>query len=219
MFEFGRELKRIFGAQGGWRPARDGLAEVGARFNGMADGVASRSREIQQGASQVGSSATELSASARRVSDGSDAQSQAASDVAVAVEEMTVGVEEISRHAGTAQQLAEASGRLSDEGGLVMRKSVEEMERIAQAVDQSSDAIRELGEKSREITAIVGSIREIADQANLLALNAAIEAARAGESGRGFAVVADEVRKLAERTTRATQEIAGMVQALSLIHI
>mgnify|MGYP003138073458 CR=1 FL=1 len=26
MFEFGRELKRIFGAQGGWRPARDGLA-------------------------------------------------------------------------------------------------------------------------------------------------------------------------------------------------
>ena len=194
--------------------ARDELSEVAAQFNVMADEVASLIREIQQGASQVGSSATELSASARRVSDGSDAQSQAASDVAVAVEEMTVGVEEISRHAGTAQQLAEASGRLSDEGGLVMRKSVEEMERIAQAVDQSSDAIRELGEKSREITTIVGSIREIADQTNLLALNAAIEAARAGESGRGFAVVADEVRKLAERTTRATQEIAGMVQAI-----
>lgn len=194
--------------------ARDELSEVAAQFNVMADEVAALIREIQQGASQVGRSATELSASARRVSDGSDAQSQSASDVAVAVEEMTVGVEEISRHAGTAQQLAEASGRLSTEGGVVMRRSVEEMERIAQAVDQSSDAIRELGEKSREITAIVGSIREIADQTNLLALNAAIEAARAGESGRGFAVVADEVRKLAERTTLATQEIASMVQAI-----
>jgi methyl-accepting chemotaxis protein len=95
-----------------------------------------------------------------------------------------------------------------------MRQSVEEMEHIAEAVERSSAAIGELGEKSRQITTIVDSIRDIADQTNLLALNAAIEAARAGETGRGFAVVADEVRKLAERTSLATQEIAGMVQAI-----
>jgi methyl-accepting chemotaxis protein len=88
------------------------------------------------------------------------------------------------------------------------------MKRIADVVNRSAGTVRELGRSSDQIGEIISVIDDIADQTNLLALNAAIEAARASDQGRGFAVVADEVRKLAERTTKATKEIAEMIRKI-----
>lgn len=194
--------------------ARDELLLVAGSFNEMATGICRLIASIQGNSGQVADAARGMASSTKQIDAASQSQSEAASSMAAAVEQMTVGIDHIASNAGSANEIARRSGALSREGGEIVESVVLEIGEIAASVSQSARMIEELGRSSEQISAIVGVIKEIADQTNLLALNAAIEAARAGEQGRGFAVVADEVRKLAERTTHSTQEIAQMVQAI-----
>ena len=77
------------------------------------------------------------------------------------------------------------------------------------------DAIRKVGEASKEITGITSLIANISEETSLLSLNASIEAARAGEAGRGFAVVATEIGSLADQTSKAIADIGNIVKAVN----
>lgn len=141
-------------------------------------------------------------------------QHQFAEDAATAVEKLSRDIAQISSHTDDASRQAKAAADAARKGADLVTSATQIMQKLSDDTQESAGRLASLSQRAEEIGSIVGVIEEIAAGTNLLALNASIEAARAGEHGRGFAVVAGEVRRLAERTAKATQEVADLVHGI-----
>jgi methyl-accepting chemotaxis protein len=183
-------------------------------INSLGESFSNAISDVTDSVQATASASTQISTSSEEMASGAQEQSSQTSEVAAAIEEMTRTILETTKNASTASENAKNAGQIAQEGGKVVDDTIQGMVRIADVVSKAANTVKQLGKSSNQIGEIIQVIDDIADQTNLLALNAAIEAARAGEMGRGFAVVADEVRKLAERTTKATKEIAGMIKQI-----
>lgn len=168
-------------------------------------------------AEQAGQATNQVAVTMQQLAEGVSHQAEGVSQMAGSIGQMSRAIEGVAHgaqeQAAAVNQTAQISTRLSTAIQQVTA-NVDRLGIVKEKVQLSARQVKELGKRSDQIGAIVGTIDEIASQTNLLALNAAIEAARAGEHGKSFSVVADEVRKLAERSSTSTKEIAELIKSV-----
>jgi methyl-accepting chemotaxis protein len=192
----------------------EGIAVLVKQVSGMAENVSASSQQLLASAEETSRTITSIAETSSEIAAGTD---QTTMKMSSSFEKMN-SLEEAARflfeQADLVKQTAHDMREAAEKGGKSVQASSTKMMNIEETMASTSETVEALGKRSAQITMIIGTITEIAEQTNLLALNAAIEAARAGEHGRGFAVVADEVRKLAEQSQKAAKGVTEIVHSI-----
>ena len=176
--------------------------------------------KVLQDVSNISADVTEASMKVKAQSDNVMA---AAAEERVEVEHTASQLTTASQEMRMIADLAQVCNDAADKAIQSTQLALETVNSTVGGINSTRDIIREtekrikrLGERSQEITGVVGLINAIAERTHILALNASMHAASAGEAGRGFAVVADEVQRLAENARQATMQISALISNIQV---
>ena len=157
----------------------------------------------------------EVSRAVEEIAKGTSNQSLEIEEGVKSISLLSSQIEVVSKGTSIIGNLLQISNNEIETGTIDVTNLEKAFIELADSISNVELIIKNLNEKSDKVIEVTNVISKISEQTNLLALNASIEAARAGEAGRGFSVVAEEIRKLAEQSKSSSENIKGIIDAVT----
>ncbi|MBM4268144.1 MAG: hypothetical protein FJ144_16285 [Deltaproteobacteria bacterium] len=190
------------------------LANVSVALNVTLETIDKLSESLRSVSTRVGTSATEIRSAAEATSSGAAQQTRECNETLTNTQSLRTEGGRMAERCTSALEIARRTQQAGHLGETAIRDLIAGMDFLQRETRAATVKIKRLGERSMQVSAIIGTISKMSAQTDMLALNAAIEASRAGEQGQGFTLVADEVRKLAERAASAAKEIERLIGSI-----
>jgi len=167
--------------------------------------------EVQQIANSVRQTSEHVVVQATQVDTTARAERLALKEMSERLAQTIGQLGEVAALSQNSSQAATQAAAANDAAMRTVDATVRGMDTLRESISEMDKRFKRLGERSQEISSVVGLINTISERTHVLAMNASMQAATAGEAGRGFAVVAEEVQRLSENARQATGQISQLV--------
>lgn len=189
----------------------DVVGTVSSSINQLSHETGMALASVQQIASNVRQTSEHVAQQAAQVDTTARAERQALQEMSVSLTQTIHQVSEVTSLSERSSQAATQASAATDAALRTVDATVRGMDSLRESIAEMEKRFKRLGERSQEISSVVGLINTLSERTHVLALNASMQAATAGEAGRGFAVVAEEVQRLADSARQATNQISQLV--------
>ncbi|MBV9615406.1 MAG: methyl-accepting chemotaxis protein [Ktedonobacteraceae bacterium] len=187
------------------------LAPLASSFNSMTEQLSTLVINVKLLSHGVQSVTLQVFGYIEQLVDNIDAQTQQVSAATLEVDTMAASSRQLAERSNLLFGMASNARQAAQSGRRAVQQTSKGMEHINNNIRTTSTRVMSLGQHSREISNIVETISNIAQQTNRLALDATIQASMAGENGKGFAAIAVDIRRLAELVREQTNMIGRLV--------
>ena len=186
--------------------ARAGLAETVGQVKAAAEALATASDQLNSAATQSGTASTQVAQTISQVAAGASDQARAASQTSDASHDLTQIIEQVGEGAASTRIRVQDASRALDATTQAIGQAMHDSQEMA-PLNERVDAAVAAGAMAVDETA--GGMKRIK-----VAVEAtAVRVTQLGAKGEQIGAIVEtiEVRKLAERSSRATKEIADLI--------